>query len=229
MPEHRYAQFCPLARSAELLGERWTLLLLRELLCGPQRFSDLRRRLPGLSSSVLAERLGRLEERGLVERRELPPPAPAALYALTQLGESLRPAVIELVRFGVRLLESPRPGDHFEPGWLRLALPAFARRTASPPLRFELSLSDTTAEIRFHVTGGRRGTRVREGEGAADVAIRCGPRTLLGLISGQVPASTAAAAGQLEASGDLSALEQLPALFDLASLTSRPQSNHPDG
>ncbi|HSJ96046.1 MAG TPA: helix-turn-helix domain-containing protein, partial [Myxococcota bacterium] len=71
MSEFRYAQFCPLARAAEVLGERWTLLIVRELMVGPQRFSDLRRRLPGVSSSVLAERLDRLERRGIVRRAQL--------------------------------------------------------------------------------------------------------------------------------------------------------------
>ncbi len=75
----RYAQFCPLACAAEILGERWTLLILRELFVGPQRFTDLRRRLPGISSSILATRLARLEERGIVARSSLAPPTPAAL------------------------------------------------------------------------------------------------------------------------------------------------------
>ena len=115
MPDHRYAQFCPIARAAEVLGERWTLLILRELFCGPQRFSDLARRLPGISSSVLAERLGRLEARGIAMRRELPPPAPATLYELTPLGSALEPLMLQLVRFGVRMLDAPRPEDHLEP------------------------------------------------------------------------------------------------------------------
>ena len=75
MVEFRYAQFCPLARAAEVVGERWTLLIVRELLLGAKRFSDLRQPLAGVSSSVLADRLGRLEARGLVTRRETPPPA----------------------------------------------------------------------------------------------------------------------------------------------------------
>ncbi|MCH8132535.1 MAG: helix-turn-helix transcriptional regulator [Myxococcales bacterium] len=75
--DFRYAQFCPLARAAEIVGERWTLLILRELLIGPKRFSDLQAPLAGVSSSVLADRLGKLTQRGVVRRRELPPPAAA--------------------------------------------------------------------------------------------------------------------------------------------------------
>ena len=92
MARFRYDQFCPLACAAEIVGERWTLLVLRELLLGSQRFSDLKRRLPGLSSSILAERLERLEERWIVERQSSAPPTPAALYALTPLGRAFEPA-----------------------------------------------------------------------------------------------------------------------------------------
>ena len=107
MAEFRYAQYCPLARAAELLGERWTLLVVRDLLMGPQRFTDLRGRLPGVSPSVLSERLARLEERGVVCRRTLPPPAPAIVYELTEAGRALDKAVAALASFGMRFLGSP--------------------------------------------------------------------------------------------------------------------------
>ena len=139
MARFRYSQFCPVARAVEVLGERWTLLIGRELLIGPQRFSDLLRRLPGLSSSVLADRLASLEERGLVARRELPPPAPAELYELTESGLGLKPLLYELARFGLRFMEAPRPGDHSEPDWLRLGLEmSSAAAGATPPRVFSL-------------------------------------------------------------------------------------------
>lgn len=226
MPEHRYPQFCPIARAAEVVGERWTLLVVRELFCGPQRFTDLRRRLPGLSSSVLAARLARLEARGLVERREAAPPAPAALYALTGLGASLRPALVELARFGVRLLGTPRANDHFEPDWLVLGLSAFARRDASPRRRFALRIPTASGELRLDVAGGRRGTRVREGEApaghGADATLRADPLTLLGLASGRLAADAALAEGRLEVAGDAAALGDLPRLFDLDFPLARP-------
>ena len=101
------AQFCPVARAVEVLGERWTLLIGRELLIGPQRFSDLLRRLPGISTSVLAARLASLEERGLVMRRVLPPPAPANVYELTEAGgQGLKPLLHQLARFGLRFMDS---------------------------------------------------------------------------------------------------------------------------
>lgn len=232
MPDHRYPQFCPTARAAEILGERWTLLIARELLCGPQRFTDLRRRLPGISSSLLTERLGRLEERGLVARREAPPPAPATLYELTALGATLRPVLLELMRFGVRFIDPPRPGDHLEPDWMRLALVAFARRGPTPARRFAVRVPDEARHVEIHVTGGRRGTTVRDGAGAADVSLRAAPLALLGLVSGGVDPEAALAGGQIEAEGDRAALRDLPALFDLSTLLARPEEanvSNPNG
>ena len=100
MPEFRYAQFCALARAAEIVGERWTLLIVRDLTLGPLRFSDLRRRLKGVSPSVLSERLTQLERRGLIERRVLGPPAASTVYELSEMGRALQPAMIELTKWG---------------------------------------------------------------------------------------------------------------------------------
>ena len=111
MSEFRYAQFCPLARAAEVVGERWTLLIARELLLGPKRFSDLRGALAGVSSSVLADRLARLERREVVAWRRLPPPAAARVYELTETGRALEPVVLALARYfhGLTLEEVRRP------------------------------------------------------------------------------------------------------------------------
>ena len=186
MTGFRYEQFCPLARAAEILGERWTLLVLRELACGPQRYSDLRRRLPGVSSSVLSDRLGRLEERGLVVRRRQPPPAPATLYEFTTDGEALRPALYQLMRFGVRFLDPASVGDHIEAEWLKVGLAAFARTTPLPRHTIVIQLPDGASEVVLRVTSGRRGTSVEAGSGPAEAVIRTAPFTLLGLLARQV-------------------------------------------
>lgn len=227
MPDRRYAQFCPTARAAELLGERWTLLILRELLCGPQRFSDLRRRLPGLGTSVLCERLDRLVERGLLIRRESPPPAPAALYELSPVGERARPLIFELMRFGVNFMDAPRPGDHLEPEWVRLALEAFARRDATPARRFGVRIPNGDSDLRLFVRGGRRGTQVRDGDGDCDASLRAEALTLLGMLSGSLDPEALQAGGQLEVEGDASALRDFPALFDLQILLARPSNPNP--
>lgn len=154
MDAFRYAQFCPLARAAEILGHRWVLLILRELSLGPQRFSDLRRRLPGLSSSVLADRLAALEEHGVVARRQLGPPAASAVYELAEAGRALQPALVALTRWGARFVQPPLPGDHVEPDWLRLAVAAFARPGPTPERRFELLVRSGTGEALVRVAGG---------------------------------------------------------------------------
>jgi DNA-binding HxlR family transcriptional regulator/putative sterol carrier protein len=217
----RYEQFCPLARAAEIVGERWTLLILRELFCGPQRFSDLRRRLPGLSSSVLSQRLGRLEARGLVRREDQAPPTPAALYQLTDEGLRLLPVMRELIRFGVRHLSAPQAADHLEPEWVGLAMRAFARRGASPGRSFCVRLPDGDREIAVCVRGGRRGTRVETGPGPADLSLRTSPLVLLGMLSGQLDPADAAASGAVELEGDAAILRELPALFDLRDVMTR--------
>ena len=214
MARFRYAQFCPVARAVEVLGERWTLLIGRELLIGPQRFSDLLRRLPGLSSSVLAERLASLEERGLVARRELPPPAPASVYELTEAGLGLKPLLYELARFGLRFMGAPRPGDHSEPDWLRLGLQVFRRAGPTPARAFSLRIPDGERELRLHVAGGPQGTVVSDRDGPADAVVFASPVSVLGLVSGGLDPAAAARSGAIRVEGDPAALRELPALFD---------------
>jgi DNA-binding HxlR family transcriptional regulator len=156
LTEFRYAQHCPLARATEVVGERWTLLVVRELLLGPKRFSDLKRALVGVSTSVLSDRLARLEDRGVIARRELPPPTPAALYELGEIGRGLVPAMVELARWGFRFLDRFHSGDHFEPAWLRLGFTAFARKTPTPLFALaagRLALEDAVRSGAIRVEG----------------------------------------------------------------------------
>jgi DNA-binding HxlR family transcriptional regulator len=107
VPRRRYGQFCPLAKALDVLGERWTLLIVRELLSGPKRYTDLREGLPGLATDLLATRLRELQETGVIDRREVPPPTRATVYELTARGQELRPAIHELSRWGRPLLLDP--------------------------------------------------------------------------------------------------------------------------
>jgi DNA-binding HxlR family transcriptional regulator len=117
----RYDQYCPIACSLGLVGERWTLLVVRELMHGPKRYTDLVDGLPGIGTNILAARLKALETAGLVERRKLPPPAASSVYELTPVGQELRPVLHELARFGARLM-GPPPLEALDPGWLVDAL-----------------------------------------------------------------------------------------------------------
>ena len=116
-----YDQYCPIAASLGLVGERWTLLVVRELFYGPKRYTDLVDNLPGIGTNVLATRLKELEANGLIHKRRLPPPAASTIYELTDEGRLLRPVLHELVRFGARLL-GPPPAGALAPDWLQHAL-----------------------------------------------------------------------------------------------------------
>ena len=225
MSEFRYAQFCPLARAAELLAERWTLLVVRELLLGAKRFSDLKRALPGVSPSVLSERLGRLEERGLITRRELPPPTPANLYELSESGLALVPALLELARWGARFLDRSRPGDHFEPAWLRLGFAAFARKTPTPRRSYSVCVLGHE-DAGFRITGGDRGTAIHTDARRVDAAISVGtPLALFALAARQLPPAEAIRSGAVHVEGDVAALDVFPDLFDMDRDESSPQQS----
>ena len=119
MADKSYGQYCGLAKALDLVGERWTLLVIRELSFGPRRFSDLVEGLRGVSTAVLTERLNRLEDDRLIIRRTLPPPAASKVYALTEDGQELARAIVPLAAWGVRLLAAHRRKrtEAFRPAW----------------------------------------------------------------------------------------------------------------
>jgi DNA-binding HxlR family transcriptional regulator len=113
-----YRQFCSVARTLDVIGDRWALLVVRELQLGPRRYSDLLHGLPGVGTNVLATRLRELEEAGIVARRQLPAPTPATVYELTEDGEDLRGVVDSLAQWGARRMTHPAKDDTVEPRWL---------------------------------------------------------------------------------------------------------------
>lgn len=127
-----YGQFCPIGYSLDLLGERWTLLIVRELASGPRRFTDLRTNLTGIAPNLLSDRLRALEHAGIVATRELPPPAARTVYTLTPHGSTLRPALYELARWGLDLLGAPGPAEHFPGDMIPDALRAMVRLEELP-------------------------------------------------------------------------------------------------
>jgi DNA-binding HxlR family transcriptional regulator len=118
----QYNQFCSVARALDVIGDRWALLVVRELLLGPRRFTDLADGLPGIGTNVLATRLRELEAHGIIARRQLLPPTPAALYELTEDGEALRSVLHEVSRWGMRRLAPRQPEDVVRAEWFVLAL-----------------------------------------------------------------------------------------------------------
>jgi DNA-binding HxlR family transcriptional regulator len=125
-----YNQNCPIARSLDVLGERWTLLVLRELLGGPRRYGDLRAQLPGIATNLLADRLRELEEAGLVDRAELPPPVARTVYTLSEAGWRKVPPVIHAIAtFGLDMLEPTESAITPLNGFLAGILLGFGRET----------------------------------------------------------------------------------------------------
>ena len=142
----RYDQYCAIAHALELVGERWSLLIVRELLTGPKRYTDLAGSLPRIGTNVLAARLKELEAGGILTKRRLPPPTPAQVYELTPYGESLRPVMRELALWGIRSLGAPEDDDEFAPGWLQGALDTVFAPMA-PDGSFEFRVGDEVASL----------------------------------------------------------------------------------
>jgi DNA-binding HxlR family transcriptional regulator len=125
VPKERrsYDQFCGIAKALDVVGERWTLLMVRDLLLGPRRYGDLLAGLPGITTNLLAKRLKQLEAEGLVERTRLPAPATSSVvYRLTPSGRELEPALHALGAWGWRYMQKPKKGDRLDVGWLLFSL-----------------------------------------------------------------------------------------------------------
>jgi len=141
----RYDQYCPIAHALDLVGERWSLLVVRELMHGPLRYTDLLDRLDGCGTNILAARLRALEGCGLVAKRRLPPPAASTVYELTDYGRSLDRVLYELAHWGARTLGPPSPADLGE-GWLENALQT-AVAPAAPSGRFVFRVEGEIASL----------------------------------------------------------------------------------
>src|SRR5262249_9435010 len=213
----RYAQFCALARAAEIIGERWTLLIIRELLLAPMRFGDLAARLRDVSPALLTGRLNALIEPGVVRRATSPAPFNAQVYELTEIGRAIQPAIRELIRWGGRFLFPMREGDTFEPDWVLLALDAIAERAPTPACRITLRIPYPGGAAPFIIEGGPQGTRIAKGELTEGAAIEARFDVLLQILDRQLSLDDAAKNRQVRFEGSERTLRKLPQLFDLAT------------
>jgi DNA-binding HxlR family transcriptional regulator len=206
----RYSQYCPVAHALELVGERWALLVVRELLHGPKRYTDLADGLPGIGTNILAGRLRDLEEAGIIQKRRLPPPAAANVYELTPYGEELREPLYALGRWGARSLGPPRPDDSLAPGWLVNAVRATCTTGCLPDKVFELRIEDDVVTARFEdeelvVESGSSGD--------ADTVIETDPSTLFCIASDQISTSDAIKSKALKVNGDRKDAERFLSFF----------------
>ncbi len=216
MSNLHYPQFCALARAAELIGERWTLLIIRELLLGPKRFGDLQDHLDGMSPTLLTARLAALIDSNVVRRITLPRPVNAQLYELTEIGREIQPAIRELIRWGGRFLFPPVPGDVFEPDWVLLGLDAIAKRTPVAKVSVGLVVTHGTKSADFTVTGGERGTAIHRGITDCKGTLEAPFDTVLQIVGMSVSLQDAIAAKRARISGSAALVRKLPQLFDLA-------------
>lgn len=205
------------AKALDLVGERWTLLIVRDLLLGGRRYSDLLAGLPGLTTNLLAKRLERLSEEGLIEKRALPPPASATVYELTELGRRLEPVVLALGTFGEHYGREhgyPAADDHANPRWAMVSL---KRRYRGSPRAWTIGVSIAMdVPLPFTVGIGGDLPEVRDGKPAApDLTLQGAPRAWGALLYGGAKASELVAAGALDKDGPARALGDFCRAFGL--------------
>jgi DNA-binding HxlR family transcriptional regulator/putative sterol carrier protein len=219
VPEHRYQQYCALARALDLVGDRWTLLIVRELVPGPRRFTDLLEGLPGVSRNLLTERLRGLERDGIVARKELPAPAARLVYELTADGRDLADAIVPLIRWGAGRLGDCKSDESFRPRWSAVAMAGLADREAAKGVNetYEYLVGDSA----FHFTVDNGSIELHDGPAHEPaVLVTTDEATYADLAFGKITASSAASAGALTFSGDAQATKRLRKIFSRIRMVS---------
>lgn len=212
-----------LARTLDLMGERWTLLILRDLLLGPRRFNDLSRGLPRLSRNLLSDRLQHLEDEGLVMRRELPPPARAWVYEVSEEGWSLACAVAPLAVWGASRLDPDQARKNFRASTFALGMVAFASPEAATGVFDSCQFVVDNETFHLEIADGR----IRPFEGQAlhpDVVVSTDAGTCIEIMAGKLAPVDAVEAGRMRADGDADAAMRLLAIFPGPSLSGSPSA-----
>lgn len=211
--DRTYNQYCATARTLDLVGERWTLLLVRDLLTGPKRFGDLQKSLRGMGTGLLAARMKHLEREGLVEKITLPPPARTPAYALTEAGRELGPAVLALARWGTKwAMGERRDGETFHAGWAVLAMEAYFDAEAAAGVRavYEFRVGDEV----FHVRVADGAVEAAHGPAQLpDATLTMPEDVLVAIAEGRSTLAEALKARTATVTGDREALRRLRALF----------------
>ncbi len=198
-----YDQYCPLAKALDVVGDRWTMLVLRELFLSPKRFTDLQARLEPIAPNLLSRRLKELEGAGLVIRRKLPPPAAATVYELTEKARGLRAAMLELARWGVQFLGSYEGDEAFNVEWLVPVLDEVADRDAARGVweTYQFHIGD--ASLWVQVADGDVRVQAGTSPQSADLVVTTDIQTFVGLGFEAVSPEEALASGRVEVVGDL--------------------------
>jgi DNA-binding HxlR family transcriptional regulator/putative sterol carrier protein len=212
MGDHRYQQYCALARALDVVGNRWTLLIIRELRPGPRRFTDLIDGLPGISRKLLTDRLRDLERDGIVARRELPPPAARQVYELTDDGRDLATAMAPLIAWGSRRIGERQSGESFRPRWVAVSMIGLADREAAKGV--SESYQYLVGDSAFHFIVDDGSIELRDGRAEdPSVVVTTDEETWADIATGNASASSAAATGALTVAGDRQAAKRLRKIF----------------
>ena len=216
MTSRSYHQLCGLAYALDLVGERWTLLIVRELAAGPRRFKDLMEGLPGISTNLLAERLKSLEQHSLIRRRALPAPAGSTVYELTEQGLALEPTLLELGKWGSQFVPPSSGGATvLRLGSYALTLKTFFRPELAREINETYAVEIDREVLRVQIAEGQ--IRVQQGEtSGADAVFRSDMLSFLGLLRGQIQPEEAVARGLVRVEGDAGALRRFLQICGLA-------------
>lgn len=216
MSKRGYNQYCAIAHALDIVGERWTLLIVREMIMGPRRFTDLMRGLPGIGTNLLASRLKQLEAAGIVFRQTLPPPAASSVYALTDLGYGLEPVIVNLHRWGSRTQPPPGPETQFRTAWSALAMELSFDPEAALNLNetYEFRVDDEVfhAEVRDGAVKS-----VRAPAQSPDVVVSTDGATFASIVMGRATLREAVDSGSVRVDGDWEALRRCAAVFGLTA------------
>jgi DNA-binding HxlR family transcriptional regulator/putative sterol carrier protein len=208
-----YGEACGIPRALDRVGERWALMIVRELLLGPKRFTDLRTGLPAVSPDVLAQRLRELNEAGVVQKRKLPPPAASQVYELTEWGFELEPVVLALGRWGARAPAAPEGAGMSFDAHITSLMTLFGPDLAEG---FEANVELRLDEQVFRATVADGQFEIVRGEAVGpEVTIQTDPGTLIALIHGRRPLAEALTAGDIAIAGDEQVAERFLGLFPL--------------
>lgn len=215
MSKRAYGQYCGVSRALEMVGDRWTLLIVRDLLVSPKRYTDLRAGLPRIPTNILSDRLKELERSGVVRRRILPRPEGSIVYELTEYGAELEDVVIELGRWGAQALAEPGEDEIVTPDSLVMALRTTFQPDAAAGLHvgYELHIADIVLHAR--VDDGM----LRAAPGPlpdADLVIEPGT-ALRALMTGELDPGEAIAGGHVQLTGDPELLARFAELFRIRS------------
>ncbi len=206
MKDRGYNQYCGLAYALDVVGERWTLLIVRELIAGPRRFKDLIDGLPDISTNLLADRLKHLEHQGVIGRRVLPPPAGSTVYELTELGQGLEKSMLELGKWGSRFVpSSPEGVNVLHLGSYALTPKTFFRCDQAQGIEetYELHVDNEILQLQVKECE----LQVKQGQALKpDAVFHTDISSYLGLLTGQIELEKAVSSGLIRIEGDPSAL-----------------------